>query len=169
MLAKNIHALRQAKGLTQNDLAIKLNVVRQTVSKWERGLSVPDAQLLIELADALDTTVPTLLGEDLDLPKADELKTIGEQLALINAQLAKRQHVRKQIINGLTLFLMVLIIIVGILLFNDHSSYLSWDSSDPTTAVLAVGFHSLEWIFVRIAPLVLIALLIILILNNRHH
>lgn len=41
MLNENIKNLRKAKGLSQEELAIKLNVVRQTVSKWEKGLSVP--------------------------------------------------------------------------------------------------------------------------------
>lgn len=39
MLNENIKALRKAKGLSQEELAIKLNVVRQTVSKWEKGVS----------------------------------------------------------------------------------------------------------------------------------
>ena len=63
MLNENIKALRKAKGLSQEELAIKLNVVRQTVSKWEKALSVPDAGMLIKIADALDTTVNVLLGE----------------------------------------------------------------------------------------------------------
>ena len=39
MLNENIRAIRRAKGLSQEELAIKLNVVRQTVSKWEQGVS----------------------------------------------------------------------------------------------------------------------------------
>ena len=50
MLNKNIKALRKAKGLSQEELAIKLNVVRQTVSKWEKGLSVPDTGMVIQIA-----------------------------------------------------------------------------------------------------------------------
>ena len=63
MLNENIRNLRKAKGLSQEELAIKLNVVRQTVSKWEKGLSVPDSAMLISLAEELDTSVGTLLGE----------------------------------------------------------------------------------------------------------
>lgn len=65
MLNENIKNLRKAKGLSQEELAIKLNVVRQTVSKWEKGLSVPDSNLLISLADELDTSVSILLGIDI--------------------------------------------------------------------------------------------------------
>ena len=63
MLNENIRNLRKAKGLSQEELAIKLNVVRQTVSKWEKGLSVPDSSLLVLLAEEFDTSVSTLLGE----------------------------------------------------------------------------------------------------------
>ena len=53
MLKENIKTLRKSKGLSQEELAIKLNVVRQTISKWEQGLSVPDAEMLIKLAEVL--------------------------------------------------------------------------------------------------------------------
>ena len=57
MLNENIKALRKSKGLSQQELATKLNVVRQTISKWEQGLSVPDSDLLIALSEALETPV----------------------------------------------------------------------------------------------------------------
>ena len=62
MLNENIKQLRKAKGLSQEELAAKLGVVRQTISKWEQGLSVPDSDILIKLADVLDTRVSVLLG-----------------------------------------------------------------------------------------------------------
>ena len=65
MLNENIKRIRKTKGLSQEELAIKLNVVRQTVSKWENGMSVPDSSMLIMLADELDATVSELLGEQL--------------------------------------------------------------------------------------------------------
>ena len=63
MLSENIKAVRKSKGLSQEELAVKLNVVRQTISKWEQGLSVPDADMLISLSEALETSVSALLGE----------------------------------------------------------------------------------------------------------
>ena len=63
MLNENIKAIRKSKGLSQQELAVKLNVVRQTVSKWEQGLSVPDSAMLISISQALETPVSTLLGE----------------------------------------------------------------------------------------------------------
>lgn len=93
MLNENIKALRKTKGLSQEELAIKLNVVRQTISKWEKGLSVPDAGMLMKIADALDTTVNALLSEE--VPKAEEqesTKDIAAKLELLNEQYAKRNE-----------------------------------------------------------------------------
>ena len=93
MLSKNIKALRKAKGLSQEELAIKLNVVRQTVSKWEKGLSVPDAGMVIQIAEVLDTTVNILLGEEItDSEKSDYLKTLAAKLETLNEQYSKQKE-----------------------------------------------------------------------------
>ena len=76
MLGENIRSIRESRGLSQEELAIKLNVVRQTVSKWERGLSVPDSDMLISISEALDASVGTLLGEGVSEPEADGLSAI---------------------------------------------------------------------------------------------
>ena len=78
MLNENIKAIRKSKGLSQQELAVKLNVVRQTISKWEQGLSVPDSEMLLTLSEALDTPVSTLLGETVVEPQADAIKAISE-------------------------------------------------------------------------------------------
>ena len=80
MLSDNIKRIRKSKGLSQEELAIKLNVVRQTVSKWENGLSVPDSDMLITLADELDTSVSVLLGETVTEPMTDDLKVISKKV-----------------------------------------------------------------------------------------
>ena len=80
MLSENIKVIRKSKGLSQQELAIKLNVVRQTLSKWEQGLSVPDANMLILIAEALDTPVSTLLGEGVVEAEADDVRAISEKL-----------------------------------------------------------------------------------------
>ena len=89
MFGENLKAMRKAKGYTQQELAMKLNVVRQTVSKWEKGLSVPDAEILVEIADVLDTDASVLLGKEVsDEESRDEvalqLAKISEQLAIKN-------------------------------------------------------------------------------------
>ena len=79
MLNENIKAIRKSKGLSQQELAVKLNVVRQTVSKWEQGLSVPDSAMLISISQALETPVSTLLGETVNETEADNIKAISEK------------------------------------------------------------------------------------------
>ena len=97
MLKDNIKTIRKSKGLSQEELAIKLNVVRQTISKWEQGLSVPDSELLVSLSDALDTPVSTLLGENVTEQKEDSLKEIAEKLEIINLQLAQKKETKRKI------------------------------------------------------------------------
>ena len=87
MLSENLKNLRKAKGFSQEELAARLHVVRQTVSKWEKGRSVPDAELLVRLADELDTTPAALLGPELP-PEAEGSSTTAEQLGRIAEQLA---------------------------------------------------------------------------------
>ncbi|MDD7739505.1 MAG: helix-turn-helix transcriptional regulator, partial [Lachnospiraceae bacterium] len=71
MLNENLAKVRKERGLTQEALAAKLNVVRQTISKWEKGTAVPDADTLCRIADALDVSVSTLLGETEQEDKID--------------------------------------------------------------------------------------------------
>lgn len=97
MLSNNLQLYRKAKGLSQDELAIQLNVVRQTVSKWEKGLSVPDAQMLICIADALDTSVNALLGESTAPAEQTEIKAIAAKLELLNAQLARQNESRRKL------------------------------------------------------------------------
>ena len=84
MLNEKIKLMRKSKGLSQDELAVKLNVVRQTVSKWERGLSVPDSEMLLTLSEILETPVSNLLGENIIENKSDDLKIISEKLEVIN-------------------------------------------------------------------------------------
>ena len=94
MLAENLKALRKAKGLSQEELAARLHVVRQTVSKWEKGRSVPDADLLVRLAEELDTTPAALLGPE--VPPETEPGGTAEQLGRIAEQLAiKNRRARR--------------------------------------------------------------------------
>ena len=160
MLSENIKTLRKSKGLSQAELAVKLNVVRQTISKWEQGLSVPDSDMLISLSEALETPVGTLLGETVTEEKVDGLKVLAEKLEVINLQLAQRKDMRRKICRCLLIALCATIVIISAVLIVSGSPYLGWDYSDPETAVLGVAFHAFEWLFVRVAPVILIAALI---------
>lgn len=94
MTHENIKQFRKAKGMTQEELAVKLHVVRQTVSKWEKGLSVPDADVVIQLADLLGVSVHQLLGTSAD---TDTTAQLSEELARLNEQLAKKNLREKRI------------------------------------------------------------------------
>lgn len=160
MLNENIRALRKSKGLSQQELAIKLNVVRQTISKWEQGLSVPDSEMLISLSEVLETPVSKLLGETVAKAEADNIKAISEKLEVINLQLAQRKTTRRKVIRWLLISLCAIIVMVFVGVGILNSPYLGWDYSDPETAVLGVAFHSFEWLFVRVAPIIFIAAII---------
>lgn len=157
MLNENIKNKRKSKGLSQEELAIKLNVVRQTVSKWENGLSVPDSAMLISLAEILDTTVSELLGETITEPAPDDLKTISEKLEVINLQLARREASKIKTIRVVLIALCALIVVIFVALLAINGSYLDWNYNDPESAIAGTFMHGFEFVFVRLAPFVFIA------------
>ena len=128
MLQENIKSFRRERGLTQEELAIRVNVVRQTVSKWEKGLSVPDADMLQKIAEVLEVSVSRLLGKE-EEPEKDR-NEVAEQLSRINEQLAIRNRRSKRIwtIVGVILGLWILVHIIGFLL-----SYAAYNSVTGTT------------------------------------
>jgi len=97
MFGERLKELRKRKGFTQEELATRLNVVRQTVSKWEKGLSVPDADLLQRLADILEADVSELLGGE--VKSAASTNEIADQLSRINEQLAVRNNRWKKVLK----------------------------------------------------------------------
>lgn len=160
MLSENIKTIRKSKGLSQEELAIKLNVVRQTISKWEQGLSVPDADMLLSISEIFETPVSTLLGETVVETKADDLRIISEKLEVINLQLAYGKTARQKAIHWFFVSLCAVIVTVFAVIIVLNSPYLGWDYSHPETAVIGVVFHAFEWLFIRIAPLALIGAIV---------
>ena len=167
MLSQNLKTIRKSKGLSQQELAVKLNVVRQTISKWEQGLSVPDSEMLISISEVLETPVSTLLGENVVVPEADTLKAISEKLEVINLQMAQKKNTRRKIIHWSLIGLCVIIMAVFVVLYFWKSPYLAWDYADPETAVLGVAFHSLEWLFVRVALLAFAGAIVGIVLTRE--
>ena len=167
MLKENIKTIRKSKGLSQEELGIKLNVVRQTISKWEQGLSVPDSEMLISISEALETPVSTLLGENISESKVNDLKAISEKLEIINLQISQRKNARRKTVHWLLILLCVIIIIIFIFLILLNSPYLSLDYNNPEKAVLGVALHSFEWVFIRIAPIILIGSIIGIFLTRK--
>ena len=118
MFQENLKTMRKAKGYTQEELAIKLNVVRQTASKWEKGFSVPDADVLCKIADVLDTDVSTLLGEE--IVEETDKSAVAQQLAKISEQLAMKNQRSKTIwkVVCIILFVIVVFYILAIVVFS---------------------------------------------------
>lgn len=112
MLNENIKSLRKNKGLTQDELANRLNVVRQTVSKWEKGYSVPDAEMLQKIAEVLDSDVSQLLGAS--IKQNENVDVIAEQLSRINEQLVVKNNRTRKIWKAIGI--VIAIIIIGNLL-----------------------------------------------------
>ena len=124
MFSENLKTIRKAKGYTQEELAIKVNVVRQTVSKWEKGLSVPDADVPSHIAEVLEVSVSELLGAD--IKQEDSKNEVAEQLAKISEQLAIKNRRSKKIWRIIGIILLAIIIVniiwvtVGMISFNSY-------------------------------------------------
>jgi putative transcriptional regulator len=167
MLNENIKTFRKSKGLSQEELAIKLNVVRQTVSKWEQGQSVPDADMLISLSEALDTSVASLLGGDVADAASDDVGILSEKLEVVNLQLARAKGSRRKALHWSFVALSAIIVITFVALYFWGSPYLDWDYSDPETAVAGTFLHGFEFVFVRLAPFVLLGSIVGDILTRK--
>lgn len=143
MLSDNIKNLRKAKGLSQDELATKLNVVRQTISKWEKGLSVPDSEMLVTIAETLGTTVNTLLGETIKPDISSELKIIANKLEVINEHMVKQNESRRKawrVVFALTtIFSVISFLIVMIGSVNYISVTNSIGGVDGPTAIMVAG------------------------------
>ena len=128
MFSENLKAYRKAKGLTQEELAVRLHVVRQTVSKWEKGLSVPDADLLVRLAEVLEVSVSQLLGPGCPRGPADQ---VAEQLARINEQLAIKNRRAKRIWQCVAGVLIGLVVLTLVLVLLNAVAFSSWRHRGP--------------------------------------
>ena len=164
MLKDNLKTLRKNKGLSQEELSIKLNVVRQTISKWETGLSVPDAEMLVTISELFETPVSEILGESIEEKETNDLKVISEKLEVINEQLSisQKQKRKRKIMVLLIIDICLIFFFVSLALLG--SPYLTWDYGNPEWSVIGTLWHSFEWIFFRIAPLVIIAVTSILVI-----
>ena len=131
MFAENLKKIRKDKGYTQEILAEKLNVVRQTVSKWEKGLSLPDVDMLSKIANVLETDVNILLDGQITTTDQSE---IVKQLAKINEQLTIKNRRYKKIMK--TIAIILIIVIFGILLvILNIGTFISISNSETTTTV----------------------------------
>lgn len=135
MFSHNLKTLRKQKGLSQEEVAVRLHVVRQTVSKWEKGLSVPDAVLLSQLAEILEVNVATLLGENISQDKSQN--ELAEQLARISEELASKNR-RSRLIWRIVLWVLVgwlgltlLLMVMGAVTFSHLSTTNTTNITEP--------------------------------------
>ena len=131
-------AIRKNKGMTQEELAIKLNVARQTISKWEKGLSVPDAEMVQKISEILDIDIKQLLGTEIHVEKGSN--ELVEQLSRINEQLAFKNQRSRRIykIVGFVFLIVILIVILlgawGGIIFNSFSGS---DTSETNNNIIS--------------------------------
>ena len=123
--------------------------------------------MLISISEALETPVDTLLGETVIETEVDNIKAISEKLDVINWQLAQRKNTRRKFIHWLLISLSAIIIVAFAALVIFNSPYLDWNYSNPETVVLGVAFHSFEWLFVRVAPIIFIITIIGVFLTRK--
>lgn len=132
MLAENLKKIRKDKGYTQEILAEKLNVVRQTVSKWEKGLSLPDVDMLSKIANVLETDVNILLDGQITTTDQSE---IVKQLAKINEQLTIKNRRYKKIMKTIAIILLIIVIFGILFVILNIGTFISISNSETTTTV----------------------------------
>ena len=132
MFAENLQKIRKDKGYTQEILAEKLNVVRQTVSKWEKGLSLPDVDMLSKIANVLETDVNILLDGQITTTDQSE---IVKQLAKINEQLTIKNRRYKKIMKTIAIILLIIVIFGILLVILNIGTFISISNSETTTTV----------------------------------
>ena len=132
MFAENLNKIRKDKGYTQETLAEKLNVVRQTVSKWEKGLSLPDVDMLSKIVNVLETDVNILLDGQITTTDQSE---IVKQLAKINEQLTIKNRRYKKIMKTIAIILLIIVIFGILLVILNIGTFISISNSETTTTV----------------------------------
>ena len=132
MFAENLKKIRKDKGYTQEILAEKLNVVRQTVSKWEKGLSLPDVDMLSKIANVLETDVNILLDGQITTTDQSE---IVKKLAKINEQLTIKNRRYKKIMKTIAIILLIIVIFGILLVILNIGTFISISNSETTTTV----------------------------------
>lgn len=137
MLKDTIKKLRTEQGLSQDELAERVHVVRQTVSKWERGTSVPDADSLVALVRALGVSAAELLGESAMVEKKPD--DLAWETSLLDERIASESQRLDRLVRALKWALVgaaVMVLVFGLFIWlpNQQFSYtIWWDSvtDDP--------------------------------------
>ena len=130
MFADNLKTLRRARGLSQEELAGRLHVTRQTISKWENALSVPDAELLLRLAEELEVPVSRLLGGPVE-----EEPQVAAHLAELNRLLAERNRRSRRIWRVVAGVLIGMVAATVLLMLLSATAFHSFTTDAEQTAI----------------------------------
>lgn len=125
MFNENLKTLRKQKGFSQEELASRLHVVRQTISKWEKNLSVPDADTLIRLAEILEVSVSELLGSKIETENENVTNDVAEQLSRINEQLAMKNRRSRRIWKTIAIILVVFFLISVFIIMTSIAAFIT--------------------------------------------
>ena len=125
MFNENLKTLRKQKGFSQEELASRLHVVRQTISKWEKNLSVPDADTLIRLAEILEVSVSELLGSKIETENGNVTNDVAEQLSRINEQLAIKNRRSRRIWKAIAIILVVFFLISVFIIMTSIAAFIT--------------------------------------------
>ena len=142
MFSENLKTLRKQKGLTQETLAIKLHITRQTISKWEKGLSVPDTEQLVRLAEVLEVPITQLLGQKVaDTTNENE---VAEYLAQIAEQLAIKNRRTKLIVKIVVGILVAFVVANLLMVLMSFSSFYEITDISEESIVVNVSVRELS-------------------------
>lgn len=149
MLSENIKTLRKKKGYSQEMVAERLSIVRQTVSKWEKGYSVPDAEMLERLAELFEVSVVELLGQPEEKADAAETSEIVQQLMLLNDHLARQSRMRRRMWKcaGIVLLCLVVLVILVLVLSASFSVVTNTASEERITYELLCTLDGEEYLY----------------------
>ncbi len=123
--------------------------------------------MLISISEVLEVPVSTLLGETTVESPIHDLTALSEKLEIINLQLARNKAAKRKNFYWLCITLCVLVVIISVTLISLNSPYLSWNFNDSEIAVVGTFFHAFEWLFVRLAPIILTGAIVGIILTRK--
>ena len=154
MLKDNLKALRKSKGLTQEEFASRLHVVRQTVSKWESGQSAPDAETLLRIGEIMEVPVSDLLGETLPSAEPDAAAVLAEKLSVVTEQLSREAERQRRFRRAVSVAALVLVLAfalwAALTLFSLHGlapvpeSQIIGGADGPSSVVVSVRVYPAE-------------------------
>lgn len=138
MLGDNIKNLRKAQGFSQEELANRINVVRQTVSKWENGKSVPDSEMLVKIAEVLNTTVNELLESHKEKESVTDIEELAAKVEIIDKQIAQKKELRRKMWR-MAFFILAILAFLSLLKELTEYIYLWAVMSDMRSDVSSIG------------------------------